>query len=134
MRLADINRGLVERARERLGDVTLVADELGVGRSTLWRWFRRWATLDRLQLPHVAREVGVFPDEVECALGSIDQNELARRSGCSASSASRRMKEALQLLGRRRVPWGLALTEQPTCPACGGNRPATTCAGNPESV
>ena len=56
---------------------------------------------------------GISKDEAHCALGHISQAELARRSGYSAPTAHRRMVEALDLVGRRRTRWGLALLPQP---------------------
>jgi hypothetical protein len=107
--LAELERRAIEEALEKCGGVAGAARALVVGRATIYRKLDQWRILDKLTLPRLAPDVGVFEDEVECALGRIDQAELARRRSYCQASASRSMDEAMRLLGRRRFQWGLAL-------------------------
>ena len=101
----------LDRHAEHSDAVVRVARELEVGRATIYRRLQDWRNLDSAALFAHARGVGVSKDEVHCALGHITQTELARRASYSKTTALRRMREALKLLGRRRTRWGLALLE-----------------------
>lgn len=108
--LADIERRAIEAAIERHdGDVDRAAEELQVGRATIYRRRAAWRILDRARLPGLARARGVTEDEVLAVLGDIQKQELGARIGMSPGTGQRRTHEAARILGVRQTRHGLML-------------------------
>lgn len=104
--LDTVIRIVVEDALERHnGSNARVAEELGIGKATVTRYRQQWRALDQLILPLLAKEKGVFSDEIEVLLGRRTPAQMAAERGVCANTARKAVREAAWLLGRRPARW-----------------------------